>query len=107
MRERTGPPRGMCAEPRLDRPLEPSQQLCSLEGPPTHHPPPATRHPPGCFHAVCLWPEDTARLGEGGESRGLRSAGVGVERGLGGLRGLRPPCPTGRATFQRCRPTAW
>ena len=38
MRERTGPPRGMCAEPRLDRPLEPSQQLCSLEGPPTHHP---------------------------------------------------------------------
>ena len=51
--------------------------------------------------------------GEGGESCGLRSDGVGVERGRGGLRGLRPPRPTGwgarprRATFQRCRPTAW
>ena len=59
MREWTGPPRGMCAEPRLDRPLEPSQQLCSPEGPPG-------QALPGCFHAVCLWPEDTARLGEGG-----------------------------------------
>ena len=78
MREWTGPPRGMCAEPRLDRPLEPSQQLCSPEGPPG-------QALPGCFHAVCLWPEDTARLGEGGESRGLRSEGVGVGRDAAGV----------------------